>query len=176
MRDPKYSNLQKKGCSFNINNNYDKVSFSSDTIDKVDFKTIVLTISGWFIVTSDTKPTRVMNKLCENIKLKTIQTFNEYYFSNRIIDIVTTPDTFNEMRSGFLNLDYTIFVNRGVKFDKREITMLMNELIDKIYNEYFEETKDFDVFKSRIEFKDNKILWNPDEYYPGYEVDVNERL
>jgi hypothetical protein len=80
------------------------------------------------------------------------------------------------MRSGFLNLDYTIFVNRGVKFDKREITMLMNELIDKIYNEYFEETKDFDVFKSRIEFRENKILWNPDEYYPGYEVDVNERL
>lgn len=176
MRDPKYSNVEKKGCSFNIKNNYDNISFTSETIDKLDFKTITLTFGSWFIITSDTKPTRIVNKLCETIKLKTIQKFNNYYFSNRIIDIVTTPDTFNDNGTGYLTFDYTIFVNRGIKFDKKELTILMDELIKDIYKNYFEEPTDFQIYKSRTEFKENKILWNPDQYYPGYEVDVNEKL
>jgi hypothetical protein len=175
MKELTFSNHDRKGCVLSINNNYDNVSFISETIDKIVFKTIVLRIQGYFIVTSDTKPTRVINKLSDMIKLNTIKHFNQYYFKDIIIDIVDTPYTFNEKKTGFVSLDYTIFVNKGIKFDKQELTILMNELSKKIHEEYFENPMGFEVYKKRTDSLD-RTLWNPDEYYPGDVVDVNERL
>ena len=174
--EQKYFNPDRKGCVLTLNNNYDNVSFTSETIDKTNFKTLVLKVEGWFVVTSDTKPTRVMNRLSDKIKLNTIKHFNPYYFTDIIIDILRTPDTFDLKRTGFLTFDYTIFVNKGIKWNKEEITMVMNDLIKKIHQEHFENPTDFEVFKTRLEFKERPILWNPDEYYPGDETDVNERL
>jgi hypothetical protein len=56
--------------------------------------------------------------------------------------------------------------------------MVMNEMIKTIYNDYFKEPIDFEIttdrdyFRSRLE----TINWNPDEYFPGDETPVNERL
>jgi hypothetical protein len=33
------------------------------------------------------------------------------------------------------------------------MTMVMNEMIKKIYNDYFKEPMDFDVYKNRDEFR-----------------------
>jgi hypothetical protein len=70
-----------------------------------------------------------------------------------IIDVANIPDTFEEQSTGYVTFEYTIFVNRGIKFNKREMTMVMNEMIKKIYNDYFKETLDFDVYKNRDEFR-----------------------
>ena len=43
-------------------------------------------------------------------------------------------------------------MNKGIKFNKQEMTMLMNEMIDVVYKEHFKEPVGFDVYKNRIEF------------------------
>ena len=168
-------NLKKKGCTFNIKNNYDNVSFTSETVDKVVLKSVVLTMSSWFIVDTNTKPTRKIKKLLEKIKKTINLNLNKHYFNGMIIDVDSFPFTFEEKGTGYVVFEYTLFVNKGITFNKEEITMVINELIDVVYNEHFKHPIDFDVYKSRLEFKE-ELRWNPDNYYPGDETPITERL
>lgn len=147
-------NLPKKGSTFNTKNNFDNVTFGTQTIDKLNFRSVVITIGGWFIVDEGIKPKRRIIKLLESIT-KTIKlNSNKHYFNGMIIDVAEIPYTFDEQRTGYVPLEYTIFTNKGVKFNKQEITMLMNEMIDTIYKEHFKEPVGFDVYKNRIGFKE----------------------
>ena len=146
--------LPKKGCFFKTKNNFDNITFETQTIDKIDFKSIILTMGGWFIVDENTKARRRLVKLLEEIT-KTIKlNTNKHYFNGMIIDVAEIPETFDALRTGYVPLEYTMFINKGVKFNKQEITMLMNELIDTIYKEHFKEPVGFNVYKSRIEFRE----------------------
>ena len=176
MRDPNYQNNKKSGCTFKVKNNFDNITFYSDTVDKNDFKSISLRFEGWFVPNTEYKPKRKIEKLCEQIKNTINLNSNKYYFSERIIDLVLSPETFNDIRSGFCTFEYTIFVNRGVRFNKNEVTTVLNELIDIIYSNYFENPVDFDIYKNRMEFRKRPLIWNPDDYYPGDETPENERL
>ena len=147
--------LPKKGCFFKTKNNFDNITFETQTIDKIDFKSIILTIGGWFIVDENTKARRRLVKLLEEIT-KTIKlNTNKHYFNGMIIDVAEIPETFDALRTGYVPLEYTMFINKGIKFNKQEMTMLMNELIDTIYKEHFKEPVGFDVYKSRLEFREN---------------------
>lgn len=168
-------NLPKKGSVFQVKNNFENINFSSETIDKVNFKSVILSMAGWFIVKTDYKPKRKMEKLLQQIKNTIKLNMNKYYFNGMIIDVDSLPHTFDEQATGYVTFEYTIFVNKGVKYNKKEITMVMNELIKTIYNDYFKEPIDFDVYKDRGEFR-QRINWNPDNYYPGDETPESERL
>jgi hypothetical protein len=178
MRDRKYKNLVKKGCVFKTNNNYENINFSSQTIDKVDFRSVILSMGGWFIVDVDYKPRRKIEKLLQQITNTIKLNSNKHYFNGMIIDVSEIPETFNEQKRGYVTFEFTIFINKGIRFNKTEITMVMNEMIKTIYNDYFKEPIDFEIttdrdyFRSRLE----TINWNPDEYFPGDETPVNERL
>ena len=146
-------NLPKKGSLFKTKNNFDNVTFGTQTIDKINFKSVIITMGGWFIVDEGIKPRRRIMKLLEDIT-KTIKlNSNKHYFNGMLIDVAEIPDTFDEQRTGYVPIEYTLFINKGVKFNKQEITMLMNEMIDTIYKEHFKEPVGFDVYKNRIEFK-----------------------
>lgn len=149
-------NLPKKGCTFNVKNKFENITFSSETIDKVGFKSVILTMGGWFIVHTDYKPNRKIKKLLQQIKNTINLNMNKHYFNGMIIDVDSSPLTFEEQGTGYVTFEYTLFVNKGVRFNKQEITMVMNELIDVIYNDYFREPVDFDVYKKRLEFNQNK--------------------
>ena len=148
--------LVKKGCTFNVKNNFDNISVSCETIDKVNFKSVMLNMSSWFIVDTDYKATRKMEKLLQQIKNTINLNMNKHYFNGMIIDVAEIPFTFNEQKTGYVTFEYTLFVNKGVKFNKQEITMVLNDLIDLIYNDYFREPIDFSCYKTRLEFRDNQ--------------------
>lgn len=175
MRDPKYQNNPKNGAVLKIKNNYDRINFFCDTVDKNTFKTLTLSFEGW--ITCETlKPTRTINRLTDNIKSFILRECNKYYFSERMIDINTLPESFDDNGSGFCSFEFTFFINRGVKFNREELIRLMNELVEKIYRNFFEQPIDFDIYKNRNEFNNRPINnWNPDEYYPN-DTDRNERL
>jgi hypothetical protein len=154
MREKGDYTYPKKGSVFKTKNNFDNVSFECQTIDKVDFKSVILTMGGWFIVDEDIKPRRRIIKLLEDIT-KTIKlNSNKHYFNGMLIDIAEIPDTFDAQSTGYVPLEYTLFMNKGIKFNKQEMTMLMNEMIDVVYKEHFKEPVGFDVYKNRIEFKE----------------------
>jgi hypothetical protein len=171
-------NLPKKGNLLKVKDNYQNINFHSEVIDKINFNSVTLTISGWFIINTDYKPQRKVEKLLQQIKNTIKLKQNTYYFNGKIIDVVASPFTLKDTNTGFLTFDYTLFVNKGVKFDKQELTLVINELVDEIYYDYFGEPIDFDVYKDRKEFKSRPELayWNPDDYYPGDETPTNERL
>ena len=148
--------LVKKGCTFNVKNNFDNISVSCETIDKVTFKSVMLNMSSWFIVDTDYKATRKMEKLLQQIKNTINLNMNKHYFNGMIIDVAEIPFTFDEQKTGYVTFEYTLFVNKGVKFNKQEITMVLNDLIDLIYNDYFREPIDFSCYKTRLEFRDNQ--------------------
>ena len=54
--------LTKKGCTFNVKNNFENIIFTSETVDRVNFKSISLFMGSWFIVDTDYKATRKMEK------------------------------------------------------------------------------------------------------------------
>jgi len=154
MTKPKIKQeLIKKGCTFEIKNNYENINFSSETIDKVTFKSIILTMKAWFIVHTDHKATRKVEKLLEQIKNTIKLNSNKYYFNGMLIDVAEIPFTFEEQKNGYVTFEYTIFVNKGVKFNKQEITMLIDEMIKVIYDEYFKTPVDYDVYKNRTDFR-----------------------
>jgi hypothetical protein len=145
-------NLPKKGSVLKTKNNFDNINFEVQTIDKVDFKSLILSINGWFIVDVDYKPHRKMEKLLQQIKNTIKLNSNKHYFNGMLIDVAEIPYTFESQSTGYVTFEYTLFVNKGIKFNKQELTTLMNEMIDLIYNDYFKEPIDFDVYKTRIEF------------------------
>ena len=149
-------NLPKKGSVFQVKDNFENINFSSETIDKIDFKSVILTMGGWFIVNTDYKPHRKIKKLLQQIKNTINLNMNKHYFNGMIIDVDSLPHTFEEQSTGYVTFEYTLFVNKGIKFNKQEITMVMNELIKVLYNDYFREPIDFDVYKNRIDFNQNK--------------------
>jgi len=145
-------NLPKKGSVFQVKDNFENINFGSETIDKIDFKSVILTMGGWFIVNTDYKPHRKMEKLLQQIKNTIKLNSNKHYFNGMLIDVIEIPHTFETQATGYVTFEYTLFVNKGVKFNKQEITMVMNDLIKVIHNDYFKEPIDFDVYKTRIEF------------------------
>ena len=149
-------NLKKKGCTFSVRDNFENVTFSSETIDKVGFNSVILSMGGWFIVNTDYKPHRKIKKLLQQIKNTINLNMNKHYFNGMIIDVDSLPETFQDKGTGYVTFEYTLFVNKGVKFNKQEITMVMNDIIGVIYNDYFREPIDFDVYKTRLEFNENK--------------------
>jgi hypothetical protein len=144
--------LIKKGCTLEIKNNYENINFGSETIDKVNFKSLILTMKAWFIVHTEYKATRKIEKVLEQIKNTIKLNSNKYYFNGMLIDVAEIPFTFEEQKNGYVKFEYTIFVNKGVKFNKQEITILMDEMIKVIYDEYFKTPVDYDVYKSRLHF------------------------
>jgi len=168
-------NLPKKGSTFKTKNNFDNVTFETQTIDKVNFKSVIITIGGWFIVDENHKPKRRIIKLLEQITKTIKESSNKHYFNGMIIDVAEIPYTFDEQRTGYITLEYTLFINKHIRFNKQDMTMIMNEMIDEVYKEHFKEPVGFDVYKNRVEFNENKN-WNPDDYFPGDETPTNERL
>jgi hypothetical protein len=152
MREKWDNSATKKGSVFKTKNNFDNVIFDTQTIDKIDFKSVILTIGGWFIVDEGIKARRRIIRLLEEIK-KTIKlNSNKHYFNGMLIDVAEIPYTFDEQRTGYITFEYTLFMNKEIKFNKQEMTMLMNEMIDVVYKEHFKEPVGFDVYKNRIEF------------------------
>jgi hypothetical protein len=152
MREKWDNSAIKKGSVFKTKNNFDNIIFDTQTIDKVDFKSVILTIGGWFIVDEGIKARRRIIRLLEEIK-KTIKlNSNKHYFNGMLIDVAEIPYTFDEQRTGYITFEYTLFVNKDTKFRKQDITMLMNEMIDVVYKEHFKEPVGFDVYKNRVEF------------------------
>ena len=145
--------LVKKGCTFNVKNNFDNISVSCETMDKVTFKSVMLNMSSWFIVDTDYKATKKMEKLLQQIKNTINLNMNKHYFNGMIIDVAEIPYTFEAQSTGYVTFEYTLFVNKGVKFNRQEITMVLNDLIDVIYNDYFKEPIDFSCYKTRLEFR-----------------------
>ena len=157
----------KIGRTFEVKNNFDNIGFTCETVDKVNFKSVMLFMNAWFIMTSDVKPKRKIEKLLEQIKCLIKTNTNKHYFNGMMIDVAEIPFTFDNQKSGYITFEYTLFVNKGVIFDKKEITMVMNDLIQKIYDEFFKETIDFDCYKERRDFntrlnwiKDNEVQSN----------------
>lgn len=95
-----------------------------------------------------------MEKLLQQIKNTIKLNSNKHYFNGMLIDVIEIPHTFETQATGYVTFEYTLFVNKGVKFNKQELTTLMDEMIDLIYNDYFKEPMDFVVYKNRIEFNE----------------------
>jgi len=144
--------LKKSGCKFVVKNNYDEMEVSSETMDKQDFKTIMLDLSFWCLCNTD-KPKRTINKLTRDIKSTIISNSSKYHFSNKIIDVANMPFNFNETKLGYVSLEYTIFLNKHIRFNKKEMTMVLNDLVDVIYKEHFVEPVGIETYKNRIKLK-----------------------
>jgi hypothetical protein len=145
--------LPKKGNVFKVNGNFENITFSAETIDKVVFKSVILTISGWFMVDTDYKASRKVEKLLQQITNTIKLNMDKHYFNGMIIDVISKPDTFDEQKTGYITMEYTLFVNKNIKFNKTEMTMVMNDIIKQVYNDYFKEPVDFDVYKNRDKFR-----------------------
>jgi hypothetical protein len=146
-------NLPKKGSVFKTKNNFENINFETQTIDKIDFKSVILTINGWFIVDEDIKPKRRVIRLLEQITKTIKENSNKHYFNGMIIDVAEIPYTFDEQRTGYITLEYTLFMNKHIRFNKQDMTMIMNEMIDEVYKEHFKEPVGFDVYKNRDDFR-----------------------
>lgn len=144
---------QKKGATFNVKNNYDNLNVSCETVDKLELKSIILCMNSWFISHTDYKPTRKMEKLLQQIKNTINLNMNKHFFNGMIIDVIELPYTFDETKCGYVTFEYTLFTNKNIRYNRKEITMVMNELIKIIYNDYFKEPVDFTICKSRTEFR-----------------------
>jgi len=144
----------KKGSVFKTKNNFNNLTIECQTIDRIDFKSVILTIGGWFIVDEDIKPKRRILKLLEDITKTIKHNSNKHYFNGMLIDVAEMPYTFDAQRTGYINLEYTLFINKEIKFNKQDMTTIMNEIIDVVYEKHFKEPVGFDVYKNRIEFKE----------------------
>lgn len=144
--------LKKSGCKFVVKNNYDEMEVSSETLDKQDFRSIMLDLGFWCICDTD-KPKRTINKLIGDIKSTIINKGSQYHFSKKIIDVGNIPFNFNETKLGYVCLEYTIFLNKNIKFDKKEMTIILNDLVDVIYKEHFVEPVGIETYKNRIKLR-----------------------
>jgi hypothetical protein len=50
---------------------------------------------------------------------------------------------------GFVDYEFTLFTNSKQPVQKREMVMILNPLIEEIYNQFFNEPTDYHVTKNK---------------------------
>ena len=140
---------ENKSCrraqSYSIKNNFTNISFNADTMDRDTLKSVNISMGGWFECENHRKLTTLKDK----IKSFIIRKRNSLYFQEKCIGIETVPVSMKKTSNGYVSYEFTLFTNSKRKIEKREMTMILNPLIEEIYNEFFNEPTDYSVTKTR---------------------------
>lgn len=143
LTGPRPHNFDRRTQSYPTKNNFNNISFDVSTIDKNDLKSINIFISGWF----ECENKRKLERLNEKLKSFVLKNRNPYYFKDMCISIDTVPYRYNGY--GYVSYDITLFTTRRFKIDRREMAMIINPLLDKIYDQFFKEPTEFHVEKTK---------------------------
>lgn len=137
--------LCRRTQTYPIKNNFTNISFYADTMDRDTLKSVNISMSGWF----ECENHRKLISLKDKIKSFILRKRNSLYFQEKCIGIETVPVSIKKTSHGFVDYEFTLFTNSKRKIEKREMTMILNPLIEEIYNEFFNEPTDYQVSKNK---------------------------
>lgn len=131
--------------TYPIKNNFTNISFNADTMDRDVLKSVSISMSGWFECDNYRRLTTLKDKIKNFIMRKR----NSLYFQEKCIAIETVPVTLKKNSNGYVSYEFTLFTNSKRPISKHEMTMILNPLIEEIYDEFFKQPTDYHVTKSR---------------------------
>ena len=137
--------LCRRTQTYPIKNNFTNISFYADTMDRDTLKSVNISMSGWF----ECENHRKLISLKDKIKSFILRKRNSLYFQEKCIGIETVPVSIKKNAHGFVDYEFTLFTNSKRKIEKREMTMILNPLIEEIYEEFFNEPTDYQVSKNK---------------------------
>jgi hypothetical protein len=137
----------RKSQHYKIKNNFENISFYAETMDKEVLKSVTITMNGWF----ECENYRKLSSLKDKIKSFILRNRNSLYFQDKCIGIETVPVSIKKTSYGFVDYEFTLFTNSKLPIEKREMVMILNPLIEEIYNEFFNEPTHFHVSKNKRE-------------------------
>ena len=71
------------------------------------------------------------------------------YFQEKCIGIETVPVSLKKTSYGFVDYEFTLFTNSKQPIHKQEMAMILNPLIEEIYEKFFNEPTDYYVSKNK---------------------------
>lgn len=137
--------LSKKGQSYKIKNNFTNIAFHAETLDKEVLKSVTITMNGWF----ECENYRKLISLKDKIKSFILKRRNPLYFQEKCIGIETVPVSIKKTSHGFVDYEFTLFTNSKRPIQKQEMAMILNPLIEEIYEQFFNEPTDYHVSKNK---------------------------
>lgn len=120
-----------KGRTFNKKLTFDEVNITAQTVDKENFKSVYITVSGWFnLETSD------VNKLGVRIKKSVSNNMDMSVFHDRMISVTDAPLTLTD-GIGHTSFEYTLFIINPNKTTINDIEPYTGKIIRGVYNDIF---------------------------------------
>lgn len=121
-----------------------KVQVQSGTIDRHNIKSIFIKFSSQY--QSDIEdPTNGFKSLLLEIRRAFMRNIKDSIFKDRFIYDTDIPDTFNQRAGGFINIEFTLYLND--LYDVSYVEEVTNNLIRNVYLESFDKQKHFNIRK-----------------------------
>ncbi len=127
---------RKTGKTFNLNFNHKNIKVESGTINALDFKSVYISFQSWSVFDS-----KYIKKMNIKVRKDIINNLNPKLFNKSFcIDIPTITDNEN-MRNPYHQLEYNLFVNKGVEVS--DVKKNLEEVLNIIYQKYYSNNQEF---------------------------------
>lgn len=130
---------------------YPKINFNAGTMDRTTYKGCFLEVKGHF-TSKEVNHTTMMRKVLNQLKNTLERNLDKELFRDQFIMTTDISDSFVSTGSSFTKLEFTLFPKR--KTNKEELTLKLNEICDKVYQQAVEENR-YMEFDKTIKRKGN---------------------
>ncbi len=124
---------------------YPKINFNAGTMDRTTYKGCFLEIKGHF-TSKEVNHTTMMRKVLNQLKNTLERNLDKELFREQFLMTTDVSDSFISTGSSFSRLEFTLFPKR--KTNKEELTIKLNEMCHKVYQQAVENNKYMEFDKS----------------------------
>jgi len=130
---------------------YPEINFIGGTMDRSTYKGCFLEVKGHFKSRTNNHD-QMMRKVLNQLKHTIERSLDKELFREQFISTTEVSNSFSQTGSSFTKLEFTFFPKK--KTNKQELTIKLNEICGKIYDEIII-NNDYMEFNKSIQRKSN---------------------
>lgn len=126
---------------------YPNIQVEAGTVNREQLKACYLELKGTFETNEEDK-IKSFNQVCRKISTTIDRNINTDFFRKEFIMVKDISDTFVMTGRSYTKMELTFFMKRPTTFD--EVTVELNQLLDKIWTENIQDTSSVKFHKNII--------------------------
>lgn len=126
---------------------YPNIQVEAGTMNRQQLKACYLELKGTFETHCEDKM-KTINQVCKEISRTVDENINTDFFRKEFIMVKDISDSFVMTGRSYTKMEFTFFMKRPTTFD--EVTVELNQLLDKIWTNNIQETSNGKFHKNII--------------------------
>lgn len=112
----------------------DNLSVKAGVVDKLNIKSVFIKTSAYYTAITE-EPLVDLKKFMVELRRSFARHIKGSIFNEKFLSYTDTPDTFEANGGGFINMEFTFFINDI--YHIKYIEQVLIELIDKVYEDLY---------------------------------------